>query len=171
MSDRVLVAYGTRTGTTASVAEFMGEILAAEGLQVDVRKVREAEGASGYDAVVLGSAIRAGKLMPEIVEFVKANQAGLKAMPFAAFLVCATLQEDTEENREEVAGYLTPMRELVEPDVEGYFAGAIDMNKLSWPLRLLLRIMKAEGGDWRDWGAIRVWAGRLPEALGLDTSG
>lgn len=170
MSDRVLVAYGTRTGTTASVAEFIGEILCAEGADADVRDVQEAEDVAAYDAVVLGSAIRAGKLMPEILSFAEENQTKLQAMPLAAFVVCATIQEDTEENREEVAGYLAPLRELVQPDIEGYFAGAIDRSKLSLPLRLMLKVMKAEDGDWRDWDVIRAWAGLLPQALGLSTA-
>jgi len=167
MGSRVLVAYGTRTGTTKSIAEVIGEMLGQHGAEVDVRDAREVEGTSAYDAVVVGSAIRAGKLMPEVVELVGANQEALEERPLAAFVVCATLKEDTEENREQVRAYLEPIRDLVNPALEGYFAGAIDGSKLSLPMRLMMKAMKAEDGDWRDWEAVRAWAGRLPSVLDL----
>lgn len=167
MSGKILVAYATRTGTTKSVAEFIGEMLCKRGAAVEVTDVKSAGDAAQYRAAVLGSAIRAGKLMPEMLAFVEANQEQLEEMPLAAFIVCATLQEDTEEKRHEAAAYLDPLRALVEPDMEGFFAGAIDRSKLSLPLRLILRAMKAEDGDWRDWDAIRAWTARLPEGLKL----
>jgi len=168
MSEEILVAYATRTGTTKSVADFIGEVLCKQGAAVEVMDVKRANDAAAYRAAVLGSAIRAGKLMPEMLAFAEANQERLKNMPLAAFIVCATLQEDTEEKRREAAAYLDPLRALVEPDMEGFFAGAIDRSKLSLPLRLILRAMKAEDGDWRDWDAIRAWAARLPAGLKLD---
>ena len=99
------------------------------------------------------------------VPFVKANQERLAQMPVAYFVVCATLREDTEDPRREVAAYLDPLREIIEPVEERFFAGAIDRSKLSFPLRLVLKAMKAEEGDWRDWDAIRAWAADLYPAL------
>lgn len=165
MNEKLLVAYATRTGTTREVAETIGKVLKEKGATVDVQNAKEADDLTTYRAVVLGSAIRAGNLMPEAVEFVKANQKRLAQMPVAYFIVCATLREDTEENRREVAAYLDPLRELITPVEEGLFAGAIDRSKLSFPLRLILKAMKAEEGDWRDWDAIRAWADALYPAL------
>ncbi len=165
MNEKMLVAYATRTGTTGEVAEAIGEVLEENGAVVDVRNVKDVDDLASYRAVVLGSAIRAGNLMPEAVKFVKANQEALRQMPVAYFVVCATLQEDTEENRQTVAAYLDPLRELVEPVEEGLFAGAIDSSKLSFPLRLILKVMKAEDGDWRDWDVIRAWAADVYSSL------
>ena len=143
----------------------IGKVLKEKGAAIDVQNVKEADDLTAYRAVVLGSAIRAGNLMPEAVEFVKANQERLAQMPVAYFVVCATLREDTEETRREVAAYLDPLREIIEPVEERFFAGAIDRSKLSFPLRLVLKAMKAEEGDWRDWDAIRAWAADLYPAL------
>jgi hypothetical protein len=60
--------------------------------------------------------------MPEALTFVKSNREALVQMPVATFVACATMQEDTEENRRTVAAYLDPLRELVEPVEEGLFA-------------------------------------------------
>ncbi len=165
MDQKTLVAYATRTGTTQEVAEVVGETLMENGVAVDVRNVKEVRDLEPYRAVVLGSAIRAGNLMPEALEFVETNREALAQMPVAYFVVCATMQEDTAENQRQVAAYLDPLREMVEPVKEGLFAGAIDFSKLSLPLRLILKVMKAEEGDWRDWGAIRAWAAELHALL------
>lgn len=165
MNEKVLVTYATRTGTTQEVAVAIGEELETKGAKVDVKNAKEVEDLTAYRAVILGSAIRAGNLMPEAIEFVKANQEKLSQIPVAYFVVCATLREDTEENRQAVAAYLDPLREIIEPVEEGLFAGAIDRSKLSFPMRLVLKAMKAEEGDWRDWEAIRAWAAELYPAL------
>jgi menaquinone-dependent protoporphyrinogen oxidase len=88
----------------------------------------------------------------------------------AYFVVCLTMQEDTEEHRQEVGAYLDPVREKVpqiEPVDVGLFAGVLDMGKLPLPLKLVMRAMKAQPGDYRDWDAIRTWATALrPKLLG-----
>lgn len=168
MSARVLVAYVTRTGTTRSIAEAIRDVLCQCGAAVDVRRATDVDDIDVYDAVVLGGAVRAGRLLPEAVGFVKEHREALEQMPFAAFLVCATLKDDTEENRREAYGYMEPLREVVEPDLEGFFAGAIDVSELSFPMRLILRLTNQEGGDWRDWDAVRAWAGQLPDVLEID---
>ena len=89
-------------------------------------------------------------------------------MPVAYFVVCLTMQDDTEENRRTVEAYLDPVCELVEPVDKGLFAGALDLSKLGLPLRLAMKAAKASEGDFRDWEAIRAWA---RQAHGLLTQG
>ena len=59
--DRVLVAYGTKHGATAEIAEAIGKALIAAGLGVDVRRARRVRSLAPYQAVVLGSAVYAGR--------------------------------------------------------------------------------------------------------------
>ena len=70
MSRRTLVAYASRAGSTAEVAEAIGRTLAEDGAQVDVRLVKEVADLSPYRAVVAGSAIQGGKWLPEAMQFV-----------------------------------------------------------------------------------------------------
>jgi menaquinone-dependent protoporphyrinogen oxidase len=60
-----LIAYATRAGSTAEVAVFIGERLSERGLAVDVGPVQHLSSLEGYDAVIVGSAIRVGKWQGE----------------------------------------------------------------------------------------------------------
>ena len=174
MSNKILVAYATGTGSTAGVAEAIGQTLAESGAEVDVRLMREVTDLTPYRAVVAGSAINAKAWLPEAMEFMHTHQADLRQRPFAAFLVCMTLALENEQWREEadVAGWLAPVRALVRPVSEGLFAGVLDIGKVpSFGDRLKFRVSVATGvwkeGDHRDWDAIRAWASELPARLGL----
>ena len=50
-----------------------------------------------------------------------------------------TLSQDTEEDRQKVVVFLDPVRQIVKPIAEGFFAGKMDYDKLSFVDRLVLR--------------------------------
>lgn len=122
MSSRILVTYASRTGTTAGVAEASGKTLAESGMQVEVLPMKEVRDLSPCGAVVAGSAIQGSNWLPEALDFVRAHQAELARKPFAAFLVCMTLAMAKGDYREHVKGFMQPVRALVQPVSEGYFA-------------------------------------------------
>jgi menaquinone-dependent protoporphyrinogen oxidase len=163
MSNKILVTYASRAGSTAGVAEAIGQSLAESGAQVEVRPMIDVKDLAPYRAVVAGSAIRGGQWLPEAMQFVQTHQATLARKPFAAFLVCMTLSMPNNKYREGVADWLKPVRALVRPVSEGLFAGALDISKVpSFSDRLKFRLSVAFGvwseGDHRDWNAIRAWA-------------
>ncbi len=163
MSDKILVAYASRAGSTAGVAEAIGKTLSENGVQVEVRSMEDVKDLAPYRAVVAGSAIRGGKWLPEAMQFMQTHRAALAQKPFAAFLVCMTLTMAKGKYRAQVADWLGPVRELVKPVSEGLFAGALDISKVpSFGDRLKFRLSVAFGvwseGDHRDWNAIRAWA-------------
>ena len=163
---KILVAYATKAGSTAEVAAEIGRVMESKGdCQVDVHPVGKVKEVGGYDAAIIGSAIRAGKWLPEATKFVEKHRDALSQVPLALFTVCLTLSEDTEENRRTVATYLDPMREVVQPVDVGLFAGVMDSSKLPFILRLMMKKMKSPEGDFRDWEAIRAWAGQVHDSL------
>jgi menaquinone-dependent protoporphyrinogen oxidase len=162
MNNRILVAYATRAGSTAEIAAAVAETLAARGYAVDVKPVKEKPNLAGYTAAVLGSAIRMGAWLPEAVDFVKANQAALGAIPVALFTVHMLNTGDDEASQSARAAYLKAVRPLL-PDAEAvYFEGKMDFARLSFLDRAIARMVKAVEADNRDWAQIRGW---VPEAL------
>ncbi len=166
MSNKILVAYASRAGSTAGVAEAIGKTLAEGGAQVEVRLMKDVKDLAPYRAVVAGSAIHGGQWLPEAMQFMQTHQATLAQKPFAAFLVCMTLTISNGKYREHVADFLQPVRALVKPVSEGLFAGVLDISKVpSFRDRLKFRLSVAFGvwpeGDHRDWDAIRAWAADL----------
>lgn len=165
MNEKILVAYASKCGSTGEVAEAIGQVLCDGGAATDVRLAKDVTDVNGYRAVVVGSAVRMGQWLPEAVKFVETHQDALNQMPVAYFTVCMTMQEDTEENRREVMGYLDPVREIVQPRDVGLFAGAIDYSKMGFVFRLVIKAMKVPEGDFRNWDNIRDWAASVRPLL------
>lgn len=115
MSRHLLVGYASRDGSTAEVAEAVGHVLRESGASVDVLPVDDLQSIAGYDAVVLGTAIWAGKPLPEMRRFVAEQQDALGRLPVACFILCDTLKEDTPANRQVALGYAAPLRAVKEP--------------------------------------------------------
>jgi menaquinone-dependent protoporphyrinogen oxidase len=165
MDKPVLVTYATRAGSTADIAAAIGDTLAARGFRVEIKPVKSQPALDGYAAVILGSAIRMGNWLPEMVKFIQANQSALAAMPTALFTVYMLNTGADEDSRAAREAYLTSVRALL-PNAENvYFEGAMDFSRLSLLDRLISRMVKAVEADHRDWGAIKRWA----EAVSMDT--
>ena len=155
---RVLVAYATWAGSTAGVAERIAEVINRSGLAAEAKRAREVKDTAAYDAVVLGTAVHAGKLHPDALKFLDRNKAALEAKPLAAFVVCLAMKDGDEKGRATAATYLDPLRLRVKPVSEGLFAGAYAPEKLGFVVRQIMRMIKAPPGDFRKWDEIEAWA-------------
>jgi menaquinone-dependent protoporphyrinogen oxidase len=161
--NKLLVTYATRAGSTFEVAVVVAEVLRAAGATVDVKYVRAVHELKGYDAVVIGSAIRMGQWLPEAVEFVKANRETLSHIPTAYFLVSGFLRADTPEIRQRALAYLDPGI--------GLFAGKMDYSKMDWIDRSIAEAVSSAQGDWRNWEAIHNWAHDLSRLIVPQSNG
>ncbi len=164
MENRILVTYASQAGSTAGVAEAIGKTLSESGVRVDVLPMKDVNDLSPYQAVVAGSAIHGQKWLPEAMKFMHDHQGELSRKPFASFMVCITLSmANADQYREGLKDWMSPVRELVRPVSEGYFAGGLDFSKLPFSFNMLsMRLVVLFGlwkeGDHRDWTAIRSWA-------------
>ena len=162
MLSSILVVYGTWAGSTAEVADFIGKTFAEGGARVDVKPVQSVKTLAGYHAVVIGSAIRAGKVKPDVMGFVKDHRTELRKIPTAYFIVCMSMKEDTPENRKTAGAYLGPLREQVAPVDVGLFAGKMDYAKLDFFARMAVKyFVKVPEGDFRNWHDIKAWSQAL----------
>src|SRR5512136_2292421 len=110
MTNRILVTYASRAGATAEVAEAVGRTLIEGGAQVDVVPMNEVKDLSPYQAVVVGSAIRGSKWLPEAVQFIQDHQTMLAQKKSAMFTVCITMAMKNAVNyRSGVMGWVAPV--------------------------------------------------------------
>lgn len=171
MSNKILVTYASCTGSTGDVCEVIRQTLAESGTSVELRLMKNVKDISEYKAVVAGSAIHGAKWLPEAMLFMQTHQMMLSKKPFAAFLVCMALaMRNSDKYYQGVTEWLNPVRELVKPVNEGFFAGVLDIDKIpSLSDRLKFRTSVMFGiwkeGDHRDWKAIESWAKKLKPDL------
>lgn len=162
---KILVTYATRGGSTFEVAVCVAEMLCAAGASVDITYVTAVHEVQGYDAVVVGSAIRMGRWLPEAVAFVQTQRESLSHVPVAYFVVSGMLRNDTPETRRKVRAFLDPMCRMLEPASIGLFAGKLSYTLMNGFERNIAEGISSSEGDWRNWEAIRGWAKGLPPLL------
>lgn len=165
MKQKILVTYASRTRSTQSVADAIAEVLVKRGASVDMRFILDVSDVSPYDAIVIGSSIRAGHWLPEATRFIKIYQEQLQKKSVAYFVVCMTLYQNTPENREKILSALNPMCQIVKPVDIGLFGGILERKKLKLIWRILSLFIGFPEGDFRDFPAIRAWAAQLAEKL------
>jgi menaquinone-dependent protoporphyrinogen oxidase len=195
MTKRVLVAYATNAGSTAEVAEAIGEVLGQAGAQVDVRRIKEVRDVGGYEAVVVGGPMILG-WHREAQKFLKKHRQTLSQVPVAYFMTAlrltqlaggeldalpiyqdprlATPPQDPnklsfKERFATVASYLRPALKKapqVKPVSVAFLAGKLDYGKLNvLHMLFVMLVIGATPGDARNWDAIREWADGLRPAL------
>ncbi|GGI05512.1 flavodoxin domain-containing protein [Egicoccus halophilus] len=159
---QVLIATASRHGSTREIAACLGERLAGHGLRVVVADAEVVTDLDGYDAVVLGSAVYAGRWVE------------------AARLLVARLGDELAErplwlfSSGPVGDPPRPLETAQEPrdllDRFGarehrVFAGKLDRSVMSVGERALARVVRAPEGDFRDWAAIAAWADEISTQL------
>ncbi|HYO42838.1 MAG TPA: flavodoxin domain-containing protein [Candidatus Limnocylindrales bacterium] len=81
MLARVLVAYATKLGSNAEIAESMATVLRESGHHAGAVPAREVKGIDGWDAVILGSAIYAAHWQKDARRFAARFHDELQARP------------------------------------------------------------------------------------------
>lgn len=165
MSDeKFLIIYGSWLKSTQQVAERIADVFKAEGAaRVDVLTGSEVKEVTSYDAVVLGTAVRAGMLPGRFRRPVKKFHAQLAGKPMAGFVVCAVLMSEEEENPMATAtAFLTkftnPISEVNLRDVTAFKGAFLDENAGSLFKKMVQSMGEKSGKDHREWDVIEGWA-------------
>ena len=167
MENQVLVAYATKRGATAEIAEKIGEVIRNNGLQVDVLPAGQVKDITPYNAVILGSAAYIGQWRKEAVKFIKENENTLSTLPVWLFSSGPTGEGDPVEL---LKGWLypkslQPVIDNIKPRDITVFHGAVTRDKLNFLEKWILNNVKSPIGDFRDWDAITAWANAITEEL------
>jgi menaquinone-dependent protoporphyrinogen oxidase len=167
MDKPVLVACGTKYGATAEIADKIAGVLRQAGLPTDVVPADRVGDLSHYRAVVLGSAVYIGRWRKEAARFLEANEAKLAEMPVWLFSSGPTDEGDPVELTQgwRFPGKLQPVADRIGPRDVVLFHGAVDVNKLNFLEKWMLKNVRASTGDFRDWDAITAWAEGIAHEL------
>jgi len=160
---QVLVAYGTRYGSTREVAEAVAATLRESGLDMEVKAAREVRALDGYAGVVLGTPLYLGALHKDVRALLEKNASALADRPLAVFALGPIKARDgLEGSREQL---FTALAKLPAPTPvsTAVFVGAYDPSRLGFRDRMITALPASPlhgepAHDDRDWDAIRGWA-------------
>lgn len=158
---RILVAYATKQGSTAEIAQAIARELQAGGHTADAVEIAQGASPAGYDAVVIGGPMYVGKI-DGVGKFAKRHFTELAKMPVAGFVVCLAAAVQDREGLTSAEKALHAALDPLKPVAETIFAGRLDPEKLSWFQRWITKKVRSPVGDFRDWTAIAAWARDLP---------
>ena len=167
METKTLVAYASKHGMTAEIAGKIGETLRQSGLQVDVLPVKSVKDAAIYKTVVLGSAVYIAMWRKDMVKFLEKNEKLLSERPVWLFSSGPMGEGDPIELSQ---GWRFPaaqksLIERIKPRDVAIFHGVIDIKKMGFLEKWVLKNVKAPAGDFRDWNAIALWSASIADAL------
>ena len=155
---RVLVAYGTKYGSTEEVAAAVTATLRERGLDVELQAAAAVDNVDTYDAVVLCGALYFGRLHADATGFLARHRGELSKQPVAVFGMGpkTTDAKDMADSRAQLDKALERFPE-VSPRAVAIFGGVVAPTKLRFPLNRL------PASDARDWHAIEAWAEKVGE--------
>jgi menaquinone-dependent protoporphyrinogen oxidase len=167
MDVQVLVAYATKYGATAEIAERIGQVLRQAGLRTDVLPAERVTDLTPYEAVVLGSAVYVGRWRKQAVKFLQANEKMLAERQVWLFSSGPTGEGDPLELTQgwRFPEALQPIVDRIRPRDIAVFHGDADVKKLNFIDKWMIKTVKAPLGDFRDWEAITSWATAIADVL------
>lgn len=184
---KVLIAYGSRYGSTEEIAHAIAEILERAGLEtqlIDLRRTKQKQWPSiaPFDGVLVGSGIRIGRWTKEAIAFLKANAGEFKALKTKGLVVGAfvssgmasTPGQEEEARRKYLEAVFAKLGMTGAVDTYDAFGGVYDLSPTA-PMGFLDKRMLGmaakqmvkdtgtplkEGArnDLRNWDQIRTFA-------------
>ena len=164
---KVLVTVASRHGSTAMIADCIREELEGLGLRTHVVPAELVDDVASYDAVVLGSAVYAGRWLGAARKVAARFEADLRQRP--VWLFSSGPLGDPAKPSQPPAEALELTQRLNARDHQ-VFEGRVDRGQLGIGERLVVRAVRAPDGDYRPWPAIAAWARMIGDALNRDAA-
>ena len=163
MLPELLIAYVTRGGSTAEVAEALGATLRESGILVQVEPMNQVESLLGWKALILGAPLYMGRFPGDLYKFFSRRREALDVLHPWCFVLGPTRNEPKDfEAAHSQAEKQFRRYPWFRPTELHIFGGKWDPNTLPFPFSLLRHLPanpmnKIPASDIRDWAAIREW--------------
>lgn len=170
MGKKILVAYATKYGATAKLAQEIGQTMCEAELQVDVLPVNQVKDLAQYKAIVLGSAVYIGLWRKEAAAFLNSNAKLLSELPVWIFSSGPTGVDDPMVLTK---GWRFPeaqrsILDQIHPRDISCFHGKIDPSNLNLLEKFIIKKVKAPIGDFHKSEVVRSWTKSIVLALKMD---
>jgi len=178
MPKKVLIAFGTRFGSTEEVSIKFKQTLEENGFLVDLvnlkAKNKVKPNTVGYSGILIGSGIRITRWTKEAKKFLKNNVKAINENKIlTGIFLCSGEASNPEDRPEVIEKYLVDIFKeyglnLGENVLYDAFGGVFDLSKtsnLSWMNRRMLKMVAEEDPnivlnerkDYRDWDQINAF--------------
>lgn len=158
----VLIAYGSRHGATAEIAEAIGERLGARGIDCDVVEASQVEYPITADAVVVGSSLYTGRWTGPCIKVVKKLAKQEYRKPVWLFH-SGPLGEEGADERQAFPKKVTEFGVALDIRDWRTFAGKLDPDDAGFIGKSMAK--QGMGGDWRNWDDIAEWSEGIADIL------
>jgi menaquinone-dependent protoporphyrinogen oxidase len=167
MTRKILIAYASKQGATAEIADKIGEVIRGTGFMVDVFPADQVLDPEVYDAIVIGSAVYYGRWQKAAVNFLKRNEKSLSGLPVWFFSSGPVGEGDPVELLD---GWQFPalqqeIADRIQPREIKVFHGVLRTEKLNFLEKSIMNKMESPEGDFRDWEMITAWAESIVNGL------
>ena len=159
---KVLVTAASRHGATTEIAHRIAEVLSTAGIEAHILEPSAVIDVSGYDAVVLGSAVYAGRWLGPAKELVEREAEALASRPVWLFS-SGPIGEPPKPDADPVD--VEAIRGRIHPVDHRRFAGRLERKGLGLAERAILAVVRAPEGDFRSWPDVTEWASGIAGRL------
>lgn len=151
--------------------EFIGKEIARTGISCDVSEIKKVTTVDGYDAIIIGAPFYMGHIMKEFPAFINRYHAELVKLPVAAFAVGMAPLSNEPGSVEHAMEVFRRSLQPLSPVTTILFAGRLEVQKLSFISRKIIKLVNSPTGDYRDWDVISSWTREFLDMLNEDKTG
>lgn len=159
---QVLVAYGSKNGGTAGIAEIIGATLRELGLTAEVRPAGGVRSVDGYDAVIVGGALYANHWHRAARRFARRYAAPLHGRPVWSFS-SGPLDDSADTTDIPPVPQAAEAARALQVRQHVTFGGQLTDQAKGFIARAIVR--NGRGGDFRNPERVQTWARSIAATL------
>jgi menaquinone-dependent protoporphyrinogen oxidase len=160
----VLVTSASRHGSTEEIARMISEVLEAQGVDVEVKRMEDVDTVMPYEAFVIGSAVYMGNWLRTAREFVDEHVDTIAHRPTWLFSSGPIGSHPATSDLFDA----TDLVESTHAREHHLFGGKLDKDSLGLAERALAGALRVPGGDYREWDAVAAWATAIARVLATE---
>lgn len=159
---KVLVAVGSKYGSSRAVAKTIATTLEDQGFEVDSQDAADVRSVMPFDAVILGSAVYGGLWRRDASALAKEHRDALRLRDVWTFSVGMENVVVEGQPKDEAYG----IADAIGAREHKRFAGALDPDKLNIGERALIRALDPPLGDFLNFDDVIAWSRGIALQLG-----